>query len=127
MKRALLSSVTAAALAGALLAPAANAQSPLDQFAGAVGNVNCNTLDTVLTASGAKGDAETRAQLVSNLRGYAGDDLTLKLLLNNNVNAVADRAVECGIVKSDPQLPAGSAALADYADLLSLFSSQTKL
>lgn len=123
MKRALLTALTSTALAGTLLAPAAHAQSPLDLIADTVSTLDCRPLDTALTVSGAKNTATTRSELVANLRAYAGDDVTLKLLLNNNVNAVADRAVECSIVHPDPALPAGSAALSRYVDLLGLFSS----
>lgn len=126
MKRSLLAALASAALATTAFAPAASAQNPLDIVNSVITGMDCNSLRAVLTTTGVKGDAETRSELVSNLRGYAGDNVQLKLMLNTNINAVADRAVSCNIVKADAPLPAGSAQFAQYADFLSIFSSEVR-
>lgn len=89
---------------------------------GNIATTNCDALRTGLTATRMVNKDTTRAQLVSNLNAVVGNDAALRLVSAGTVGAVADRALECGIVKPDPATPfdqiiAGSSQLSSRAGL----------
>lgn len=89
----------------ASLAPAASAQG-LGELNHIVDTFDCNILGTALTTSGLVNDQTTRTQLATELRTTANlrqIDLTLGLVGNAYAGRIADRALNCGIVKADPQ------------------------
>ena len=117
-----IATVGIAALTGlaGLVAPAAQAQdatSLLQLVNGNVKTMNCSTLRVTLNGTGVAGKDTTRQQLVNNLNGKIGDSIALRVMSGSTVQAVADRALECGIVKPDP--------VQDWAKLLG--SSQTNI
>lgn len=117
-----IAAIGAAALTGlaGLAAPAAQAQdatSLLQLVNGNVKTMNCSTLRVTLNGTGVAGKDTTRQQLVNNLNGKIGDSIALRVMSGGTVQAVADRALECGIVKPDP--------VQDWAKLLG--SSQTNI
>lgn len=102
-----IATVGIAALTGlaGLVAPAAQAQdatSLLQLVNGNVKTMNCSTLRVTLNGTGVAGKDTTRQQLVNNLNGKIGDSIALRVMTGSTVQAVADRALECGIVKPDP-------------------------
>ena len=85
---------------------------------GNIATANCDGL----TATRMVNKDTTRSQLVMNLNTVVGDDAALRLVSASTVGAVADRALECGIVKPDPvtpldQLFAGSSQMSSKAGL----------
>lgn len=89
---------------------------------GNIATANCDSLRTGLTATRMVNKDTTRSQLVMNLNTAVGNDAALRLVSASTVGAVADRALECGIVKPDPvtpldQLFAGSSQMSSQAGL----------
>ena len=76
---------------------------------GNIATANCDSLRTGLTATRMVNKDTTRSQLVMNLNTVVGDDAALRLVSASTVGAVADRALECGIVKPDPVTPQSQA------------------
>ncbi|MDR7328908.1 hypothetical protein [Corynebacterium guangdongense] len=112
----LTTAATAAAVAASLaLAPVAGAQTAsLELLAlvnGEVGTADCGLVETALTNLDLVDEDTTRAELVSNINAYIGDDVMLKFVASTSVNAIADRALECEIVQEDPKEDALSALL----------------
>lgn len=106
----------AAALTTLATAPAAQAAPTGAQLASIVklanGNIataNCDILRVSLRGAGLAGAETTRKQLVGTLNGAIGQDAALRLVTASTVGALADRAVQCGIVKPDPVTPADQA------------------
>ena len=113
------SAVAVAACAALSLAPAAHAETttPTAQVSpstyvqlvrvinGGVENADCNALGSALRLTKMANAETTRAGLVANLNKAVGDDTTLRLLTGSTVNAAADRALVCGVVKPDPVTP----------------------
>ena len=112
MKKTLAAAVATATLAtGVLTAPAASAAETrtglLDQLNGDIATADCRVVDFALRGTGMVGEKTTRSELVKNLRGVS-DDTALKLISAQSVTAVADRALECGVVTPDPQIALSS-------------------
>lgn len=111
MKKTLAAALATATLATAILAPAANAADArtglLAQLNGDIATADCRVVDFALRGTGMVGEKTTRSELVKNLRGVS-DDTTLKLISAQSVTAVADRALECGVVTPDPQVALSS-------------------
>ena len=89
---------------------------------GNIATANCDALRVGLTSTKMVGPDTTRSQLVSNVNNVVGKDATLRLASASTVGALADRALECGIVKPDPATPldqiiAGSSQLSSRAGL----------
>ena len=72
---------------------------------GNIATANCDALRVGLTSTNMVGPDTTRSQLVSNVNNVVGTDATLRLVSASTVGALADRALECGIVKPDPATP----------------------
>lgn len=113
---------TAALIAGsAALAPAvatadttpANTTASYLQFAkllnGNIATLDCNVLGTALRATGTVNAETTRSGLVENLNTTFGESTALRLATASTINTVADRALQCGVVKADPVTPASKA------------------
>lgn len=122
IRTAAITAVLAATVAGgALTATKADAQNNafelLKVFNGNIATLDCGAVGSVLRATDmAKGDT-TRSQLVNNLNTAFGADATTKLLTTPTINAVADRALACGVVKADPATPQSQAI--EFASKLS--------
>ncbi|WJY98049.1 hypothetical protein [Corynebacterium fournieri] len=89
---------------------------------GNVATANCDALRTGLTATRMVGPDTTRSELVSNVNNAVGTDATLRLVSASTVGALADRALECGIVKPDPATP-----MDKFFEMSSQMSSQAGL
>lgn len=89
---------------------------------GGVANANCDMLRTSLTATRMVGPDTTRGQLVQNVNAVVGQDAALRIASASTVNTLADRALECGIVKPDPATP-----LDQFFAMSSQLSSQAGL
>ena len=110
-----------------------------DQLAsGVIENASCSSVRSVLDGLNATNTGRvynketTRNQLVQNLRQVTGTnsnptDLTT-LAVTRYTAQFADRALECGIVKADPETPFGSSQLNtllnDFGPQISEMSSQ---
>lgn len=124
MKRT-LATLAAAGIALTALAPAAHA-APVGAFAvltlanGQISTTDCRVVDGALRGAGLVGENTTRTDLAAGLHTMLGGDLQTKLVTSQTIGAVADRALECGVVKPDPvQLPAGSSQVMDIVALVS--------
>ena len=89
---------------------------------GNIATANCDALRVGLTSTNMVGPDTTRSQLVSNVNNVVGKDATLRLVSASTVGALADRALECGIVKPDPATP-----LDQFFAMSSQMSSQANL
>ena len=103
-----------------------------------INNANCETikgsLDTLNAVNGGRiyNENTTRNELVQNLRQASGTQGNIsgiaKLAITKYSGQVADRAVECNIVKPNPELPFGSSELNsllnDYGPQLFELSSE---
>ena len=89
---------------------------------GNIATANCDALRVGLTSTNMVGPDTTRSQLVSNVNNVVGKDATLRLASASTVGALADRALECGIVKPDPATP-----LDQFFAMSSQMSSQANL
>lgn len=108
MRRITLTAVAAAAAASLAITPVANAQqgNPLEvlgALAEGIGNADCGVIEGALNGLDLVDEDTTRGELVSDLNAYIGDDIALRLILGGNVNAIGDRALECGVVQEDPE------------------------
>lgn len=118
---AITAALAATVAGGAITATKADAQNNtlelLKAFNGNIATLDCNAVGSILRATNmAKGDT-TRGQLVTNLNTSFGADATTKLLTAPTINAVADRALACGVVKADPASP--QSQIIDFASKLS--------
>ena len=115
MRRISLTAAAAVTAASLALAPVAGAKdTSLELLAlvnGEVKTADCAVVETALTNLDLIDEGTTRAELVTNINAYIGDDPFLKLALSTSVNAVADRALECGHVEEDPEEDALTALL----------------
>lgn len=89
---------------------------------GNIATANCDALRVGLTSANMVGPDTTRSQLVTNVNNVVGKDATLRLVSASTVGALADRALECGIVKPDPAAP-----LDQFFAMSSQMSSQANL
>ncbi len=108
IKAAILTACTAAAVVAGTTAAPAQAQTGLDLIKILNGNVataNCDVLRVTLRGTGLANDNTTRSQLVNNVNKAVGAEPALRLVTGPTVNALGDRALECGIVKPDPVTP----------------------
>ena len=104
----------------------------------AINSASCKTirgaLDTLNAVNGGRiyNENTTRNELVQNLRQASGTQGNIagiaKLAITKYSGQVADRAVECNIVKPNPELPFGSSELNsllnDYGPQLFELSSE---
>ncbi|GAB2505313.1 Alpha helical Porin B [Corynebacterium atrinae] len=122
-----LATIAASSIALVGLAPAASAFSLGDILTGtgqAVNALSCKDLDNVLNAAKLKDSNTTRNGLVKNISGLtkeaAGNNIMLALLGGNTASKVADRALECKLVKEDPkEIIPGSSQVNDIVAQLS--------
>lgn len=136
--RRFLTVTAASALAVTALAAPAAAQNT-DPISGAIANLNCDVLDGGLqTVDAYEADhvqnKTTHSELATNIRGLS--DEAFGDLINTNFGAgllkvqysgdIADRALECGLVAANPELPFGSSQVFDAVPMLELLSSQAK-
>lgn len=119
-----------ALLAGGAAAPAAQAQN-LGGLLGTVGiiseindaaiaNLDCKTTDTILTTLKLKDATTTKSQLEKNIRNAVpAANAGIVFIKAEAAGKWADRALECGIVKADPQTPlSGSTELLGSLDVI---------
>lgn len=137
--RTLAVSAAAATAASVALVPAAGAQTFGDaaELIGLVNNgiesADCNVVRVPLEGLGLVDDSTTRGELVAELNGLAGNDLTARVLTAPTIAAIGDRALECEIVRPDVLDPAAlSSALMNgdfttIVDTLPALSSQFNL
>lgn len=104
--------VAAAATLSPIAAQAQPAQTNLGTYVeltkllnGEIKTANCDTLAATLKVTKLVDADTTRAGLVENLNKAVGENTTLRLATTPTINAVGDRALECGIVKADPVTP----------------------
>ena len=107
MRRISLAAGAAVAAASLTLAPVAGAQTnSLELITLVNGNIaaaDCTLVESALTGLGLVDETTTRGELVAELNARAGNDIALKVLLGGSINALGDRALECGIVQEDPE------------------------
>lgn len=117
--------VSAVSLVG--LAPAASAN-PLNDL---IANAGCGPLGVSLRVVYTIDDNTTRNDLAKQIRDSVNaPDPAAALVAFQTANRVADRALECGIVKKDPEFIPGSSDLGDLgglADLATVFSSTLRI
>ncbi|SDR81905.1 hypothetical protein [Corynebacterium timonense] len=107
--------LTAGLIAAAALAAPAQAQTQpnylelLKIVNGNVATADCGLVGTALRATGFVTDQTTRSGLVTSLNKAIGDDAALRLVASGTISAVGDRALECGVVKPDPETPVDQA------------------
>lgn len=115
--------MTAAAIASPATAQAQTQSLELIKLLnGNIATANCDALRVGLTSTNMVGPDTTRSQLVSNVNNVVGTDATLRLVSASTVGALADRALECGIVKPDPVTP-----MDKFFEMSSQMSSQANL
>lgn len=85
----------------------------------AIATVDCKTLDMGLTALKLKDSTTTQAQLEKNIRtAVPAQGLPLVIFKAEAASKWASRALECGLVKPNPQTPlSGSAELLGSLDI----------
>ncbi|WKD57268.1 Alpha helical Porin B [Corynebacterium capitovis DSM 44611] len=76
---------------------------------GNVKTADCGLVGTILRGTGHATDTTTRSELVTNLNKAVGSDVQIRLATGATIGAIADRAVECGVVKEDPTTPVDQA------------------
>lgn len=114
MLRRTLATVAATTIAVAGLAPAASAQlGDLNAIVGqGIANAPCSTVDPVLKNVFDINADTTRSDLARQIRDEAKSftvtDPTTYLVSAQFAEQIADKAVECGTVKKDPELFPGS-------------------
>lgn len=84
---------------------------------GGIATMDCNSVGTLLRGAKLADDTTTRSQLTTKLNQQFGADATLALVTTPTINAIGDRALECGVVKADPVTPQSQAI--DFASKLS--------
>lgn len=131
MLRRTLATVAAAGIAFAGLTPTASAQNAEDLIA----NVPCPVAKIALHSAFQIDENTTRSDLAKQIRDAAkpvtGNDVGTYLLGAQYAGQIADKALECGIVKADPQLIPGSSIpglenipnIGDIQDILQGLSS----
>lgn len=131
MLRRTLATVAAAGIAFVGLTPTASAQNAEDLIA----NVPCPVADFALRGAFQINENTTRSDLAKQIRDAAkpvtGNDVGTYLLGAQYAGQIADKALECGIVKADPQLIPGSSIpglenipnIGDIQDILQGLSS----
>lgn len=72
---------------------------------GEIATADCGRLGTTLRVTGMANRETTRSQLVANVNNAVGQNASLRLVAAPTVNALGDRAVQCGVVKPDPVTP----------------------
>nr|VDG63145.1 Alpha helical Porin B [Streptococcus thermophilus] len=110
---AIATALAAVAATGAFGATQAEAQNDLYSLTkilnGNIATLDCNAMKTVLRGSQLAGPDTTRGQLVNSLTEQTRTDARLALLTAPTINALGDRALECGAVKPDPVTPESEA------------------
>lgn len=131
MLRRTLATVAAAGIASVVLTPTASAQNAEDLIA----NVPCPFAESALRGAFQINENTTRSDLAKQIRDAAkpvtGNDVGTYLLGAQYAGQIADKALECGIVKADPQLIPGSSIpglenipnIGDIQDILQGLSS----
>ena len=131
MLRRTLATVAAAGIAFVGLTPTASAQNAEDLIA----NVPCPVAEIALDGAFQINENTTRSDLAKQIRDAAkpvtGNDVGTYLLGAQYAGQIADKALECGIVKADPQLIPGSSIpglenipnIGDIQDILQGLSS----
>lgn len=131
MLRRTLATVAAAGIAFVGLTPTASAQNAEDLIA----NVHCPFAESALRGAFQINENTTRSDLAKQIRDAAkpvtGNDVGTYLLGAQYAGQIADKALECGIVKADPQLIPGSSIpglenipnIGDIQDILQGLSS----
>ena len=131
MLRRTLATVAAAGIASVVLTPTASAQNAEDLIA----NVPCPFAATARHGAVQINENTTRSDLAKQIRDAAkpvtGNDVGTYLLGAQYAGQIADKALECGIVKADPQLIPGSSIpglenipnIGDIQDILQGLSS----
>ena len=131
MLRRALATVAAAGIAFVGLTPTASAQNAEDLIA----NVPCPVAEIALRSAFQINENTTRSDLAKQIRDAAkpvtGNDIGTYLLGAQYAGQIADKALECGIVKADPQLIPGSSIpglenipnIGDIQDILQGLSS----
>lgn len=131
MLRRTLATVAAAGIAFVGLTPTASAQNAEDLIA----NVPCPVAEIALHSAFQINENTTRSDLAKQIRDAAkpvtGNDVGTYLLGAQYAGQIADKALECGIVKADPQLIPGSSIpglenipnIGDIQDILQGLSS----
>lgn len=131
MLRRTLATVAAAGIAFVGLTPTASAQNAEDLIA----NVSCPFAEIALRGAFQINENTTRSDLAKQIRDAAkpvtGNDVGTYLLGAQYAGQIADKALECGIVKADPQLIPGSSIpglenipnIGDIQDILQGLSS----
>lgn len=131
MLRRTLATVAAAGIAFVGLTPTASAQNAEDLIA----NVHCPFAEIALRGAFQINENTTRSDLAKQIRDAAkpvtGNDVGTYLLGAQYAGQIADKALECGIVKADPQLIPGSSIpglenipnIGDIQDILQGLSS----
>lgn len=114
--------IAVSAFAGTAAPAQAQTRELIQLFNGPIGNTNCDVLRNALTSTRMVNQNTTRSQLVFSLNAFVGENSRMGLVPASTVDAVANRALECGIVKPDPQLNldqifAGSSQLSSRAGL----------
>lgn len=107
MLRRALATAAVSAIAVVGLAPAASAQ--IVDLTPVINGIPCDQMETGLKALNLIDEDTTRNELAAELRKQTGLILGIPLLTNIYSGQIADRALECEIVKEDPKTPfAGS-------------------
>lgn len=107
--RALAVSAAAATAASVALVPAAGAQdvgNMMRMVNDGVHNADCREVRFALEGLNLVDGDTTRGELVADLHGYIGDDAAFRVASAPTINAIGDKALECGIVQPDPFDPA---------------------
>ena len=131
--RALVVSATAAAAASVALVPAAGAQDLratgelLYVINNGIESADCNVVRVPLEGLGLVDDSTTRGELVAELNGLAGNDLTARVLTAPTINAIGDKALECGVVKPDPLDPAALSSAVMNGDFTTIIDTLPSL
>lgn len=113
--RRVAATLAAGLLAGAGLLSTAPAQAQTNIFELArllnsgIATADCGAVSAGLAATGLTGPQTTRGELVASLSKLVGDDSAVRLVAAPTINALGDRALECGAVKADPVTPASQA------------------
>lgn len=122
MLRRALATIAVSTVAVVGLAPAASAQ-VIPGVGTFIKQLPCNELEQGLKAANLIDEDTTRNQLASKLRTETGkviDNPFFNVAASAYANQLADRALECEIVKADPQTPiSGSIQFLEMFDGLS--------
>ncbi|AIT60633.1 hypothetical protein [Corynebacterium doosanense] len=120
-----LATLAAAGIALTTLAPTAGAAPVGNTVAllvlanGQIATADCGLVGGVLRGTGLVNETTTRSELVTSLHRTLAGDIQTKLITAQTIGVIGDRALECGVVKADPNVPAGSSQLMDVVALLS--------